>query len=137
MFKSKAGSLEFLRFCTVGLANTAVDVTAFFLLNMLGVPYLLAQILSYSAGIINSFFLNRSWTFRLQGPSNILEMSRFLLVNAVSLIASAGLLYVIYDLGQLSLWVSKVLVTGVSVMINFFGSRIWVFARGTHTGDVV
>lgn len=43
------------RFCTVGVGNTLIDFGVFFLLAACHVPYLPAQICSYSAGIINSY----------------------------------------------------------------------------------
>ncbi len=109
---------RFLRFCTVGVGNTVVDFAAFLLLTLAGVPYLLAQVLSYSAGVANSFFFNRKWTFGLQGKTNIMEIARFAAVNGLSLLASSGLLFLLHDLGHSGLWLSKIAATAVSITVN-------------------
>jgi len=121
--------MQFLRFCTVGLSNTAVDFTAFFILTWGGTPYLLAQVVSYSAGIINSFFFNRKWTFRIRGRINAGEAARFIAVNGFSLLTSAAILFILQDLHHGNLWLSKVIATGGGLAVNFVGSRLWVFSE--------
>ena len=119
--------MQFLRFCTVGLGNTAVDFNVFFLLNLGGVPYLLAQAISYSAGVINSFIFNRKWTFRVERKANLLEATSFFIVNGLSLLTSFGMLAVLHDVNHLNLWLGKCLATGAAIVVNYIGSRLWVF----------
>jgi putative flippase GtrA len=138
VFNNKIKFIQFMRFCTVGLVNTAVDCTAFFILTSGGVPYLLAQVLSYSAGVINSFFLNRQWTFQVTRKANSSEFTKFIIVNGFSLLISAGLLFILHDVNHLDLWLSKLAATGGSIVVNYTGSRIWVFAKKqTITGDAL
>jgi len=126
---SKDRAMQFLRFCTVGLSNTTVDFAAFFILIWGGTPYLLAQVLAYSAGIVNSFFLNRKWTFRISGRINSGEAARFVVVNGFSLLASTAVLSILQDLGNGDLWLNKVIATVGGLAVNFIGSRLWVFAE--------
>lgn len=44
---------QFFRFCLVGLMNCSVDFIVFFTLISGGISHLLAQGLSYSAGVVN------------------------------------------------------------------------------------
>lgn len=125
----KGRMIQFLRFCTVGVGNTAVDFAVFFALTWGGMSYLPAQAVSYSAGVANSFFFNRRWTFRMAGKTRIVELARFIAVNGFSLLASAGLLYILHDANHLDLGISKIAATGVSVILNFIGSRLWVFTE--------
>lgn len=120
---------RFLRFCTVGLGNTAIDIFGFFVLTISGVPYLAAQITAYSAGMVNSYICNRRWTFRMRTCRYGTEMLRFLAVNLVALGFSSLLLFVCYDVGQQALWISKLIATGGGVLLNYAGSHRWVFQR--------
>jgi putative flippase GtrA len=129
MFNNKHKAVQFQRFCAVGLGNTAVDFTAFFLLTLGGLPYLLAQALAYSAGVVNSYFLNRKWTFRVARKANALEAGSFIIVNGLSLLVSLGLLAILHDENQLNLWLSKLIATGVGMVVNYIGSRLWVFTE--------
>ena len=56
---------RFVRFCITGGLNTLVDFIVFFLLTgSLKWPVIPSQVISYSAGILNSYCINRRWTFQ-------------------------------------------------------------------------
>jgi putative flippase GtrA len=59
---------EFARFLVVGVGNTLVGLTAIFLFLYFGAGDVLANALGYSIGLVFSFFINRTWTFRHSGP---------------------------------------------------------------------
>lgn len=114
------------RFCTVGVGNTLIDFGVFFLLAACHVPYLPAQICSYSAGIINSYVWNRKWTFRVKRKADRKEIMRFLMIN----LAVSGITFLLlyaFQKGGCSLLVSKFAATIGGMMMNFIGNRIWVF----------
>jgi putative flippase GtrA len=132
--RKKPRIIQFLRFCTVGLGNTGIDFFVFYLFTLVGIPYLLAQVCSYSAGVLNSFFLNRYWTFRVKSKANLPEAAKFMVVNLVSLAVASGLLYALHDLGHLNLWLGKIAATGAGIAVNFLGSRLWVFTDEEKKG---
>ncbi|WP_046174245.1 GtrA family protein [Domibacillus indicus] len=117
---------EVFKFGIVGMANTAVDFIVFFTLWSWGVPYLAAQAVSYSAGTANSFFWNRSWTFKAAGQTGAGEVIRFIAINLAALGFSALLLSVLS--GQ-PLLISKLIATLGAMALTFFGSRFWVFKQ--------
>lgn len=56
---------RFVRFCITGGLNTLVDFIVFFLAHRsLKWPLIPSQVISYSAGILNSYCINRRWTFQ-------------------------------------------------------------------------
>ena len=120
-------SLEFMRFCLVGTVNTGVDFTVFIVLSNMGVLLLVAQCVSYTCGIFNSFLLNRTWTFRERGQS-LGQMIRFLVLNLCTLTITYGLLVYFHDHLAWPLLVCKLLATGASLVINYAGSRLWIFS---------
>lgn len=76
---------QFLKFALVGVLNTVVDFLVFQLLNLtLGWTYL-AQVIGYSAGVLNSYFWNSRWTFRKEHQRSAREAAAFVVVNLVSL----------------------------------------------------
>lgn len=117
----------FFRFCIVGIGNTLIDFSFFFLLIKIGAPYLSAQLIAYSAGILNSFIWNRYWTFQQKQKMRLGEIIRFLLINMIALMATNILLIYLYDFFETSLFLSKVIATVVGVCITFLGSRYYVF----------
>lgn len=80
--------LRIARFCVVGVSNTVVALVTFVLLVHLGLPAPLASGLAFCAGAVNSYQLNRRWTF-----SGMLRTShawlRFTIAQATGALASA------------------------------------------------
>ncbi len=128
----RAGVVQFLKFNAVGLLNTLIDFAIFTLLNSLGLVYTLAQVISYSAGTANSFILNKKVTFRDSDRGNKdsfdrMQLLKFIVLNLIVLGISLLLMHLLTDKLGIQVLISKVLVTFVTVIINFFGSRKWVF----------
>lgn len=98
----------------------------------------MAQVAAYSAGVLNSFFFNRKWTFGRTGKANGVEAVKFIIVNGLSLLVSSQLLFVLYDLNNWELWLAKLGATAGGVTVNFIGSRLWVFTKNPQIkGDVL
>ncbi|MEI2394981.1 MULTISPECIES: GtrA family protein [Paenibacillus] len=130
--KWSAGFIQFLKFNAVGLLNTLIDFAVFTLLHSLGMINTPAQIISYSAGTANSFFWNKKVTFRDRDRGNKegfdrMQLIRFIVLNLLVLGISVLLIHILTDSLGIQVLVAKVLVTFVTVIINFFGSRKWVF----------
>lgn len=122
-----------VRFAVVGIGNTLVDFGVFFLLTSMGVSYVLAQACSYSAGVINSYVWNRTWTFRVQEKASAQQVLQFLILNLLSLGTTVVLLQLL-RLAGMSLFSSKVLATIAGMAVNFIGSRFWVFSSERERG---
>ncbi|HXE96325.1 MAG TPA: GtrA family protein [Dongiaceae bacterium] len=117
---------EFIKFALVGLLNTGVDVAIFFLLTRFGMPYVAAQIVSYSCGAANSYLLNKFWTFRSCGLSYS-EIVRFTTVNLISLGISVVVLSLLHGTAGLDLPAAKGGATVCALAANFLGNKLWVF----------
>ncbi len=125
------------RFALVGVVNTAIDFAIFGLLALLGVPLLLANFVSTSAGMTFSFLVNRSWTFR-STQSVRSTLGPFILVTAVGLwvIQPVVILFVGDLLDALfptmaadlrTVWLPKSVAIGVGLLWNFSWYRRFVF----------
>jgi len=120
-------SIHYLKFCVVGGLNTAIDFFVFSFLSYLGVYYIIAQCVSYGCGVLNSYLLNRTWTFQQQGNRGKYEFLKFTALNVFTLIVTSFLLTLFHYKFSIPLPYSKVLVTIVSVGLNYIGTRFWIF----------
>ncbi len=124
----KENFYQLLRFGLVGVMNTLVDFGVYQLLVWLGLHYALAQCLSYSCGLLNSYFFNSRWTFRREKNYTKREFLRFLLVNLCSLALSVLLLRLCYEaLGIESNLIAKGIVTVFVMLVNFIANKLFVF----------
>ncbi len=118
-----------LKFGTVGIANTALDVGIFSVLTLaVGLQAPAANVVSYSAGIALSFALNRAWTFRdrnRQRPWSRLAL--FATGNLVGLaLSTAVIASLVRAWGPLP---AKALSVGITFAWNYIFSNLIVFKR--------
>lgn len=121
--------LPMIRFGIVGLVNTGVDYIIFMLLAWGGVPVIVAQIISYSCGTANSYILNSKWTFnkQLSNDTNKRQLPKFIIINLIVLGITSLLLQVLHTGTELPLALGKLIATATGMIINYIGSRYWVF----------
>jgi putative flippase GtrA len=115
-----------LKFGIVGLLNTGVDFAVFTVLTLWDVPLLIAQCISYACGVLNSFIMNRTWTFQHRGQYTR-QLIKFIAVNLLTLLITYGLLVFFNRYVGWTMLFSKLIATGMSLIVNFAGSRLWVF----------
>jgi putative flippase GtrA len=122
---------QLLRFVLTGGFSAVVD---FGLLKILseaaGVQVDLAKALSFVAGTLTAYLINRRWTFGA-APSR----SRFVKVMALyalTFVVQVGIFHVVFNAlegnGQAKL-IAFVIAQGTATVINFIVQRVWIFRR--------
>lgn len=116
-----------ITFGFVGIINTAVDFGAFTAVrSLLGASPEVSQVVGYVAGIVCSFILNKTFTFRDSEGKLAPQILRFVIVNGCSLLVSVGLMSVLTNAGW-NEYLVKIPVTVIVMIINFLGYKILVF----------
>lgn len=124
--KQNARSLAL--FSLVGLSNTLIDYLVFFLLyHWFHNYYPAVQAVAYSCGMVNSYLLNKYWTFQKKNVPGRAEIFKFITVNALALLVSSISLYVASHYLGLNMLICKTIATGMSFVVNYAGSKFWVF----------
>jgi putative flippase GtrA len=119
--------LQWVRFAAVGGANTVLSWCLYAVLVHLGTDYLVASSIAFAAGGLNSYALNRRWTFRSR-ERRAPEALRFGAVQGVGLALDLGLLYALVDRAGVHHLIAQALVLGVASAVTFVLSRQWAFA---------
>lgn len=132
---------QVLRFSLVGGLNTLVDLG---ILNSLlwlfptnsTLTLLAYNSLAYSLGAVNSFLLNKYWTFGQKRKTTRKELTCFVLTTLCGIAWSTLILWlaslVLHPiLVNTTVWanVSKVIAIGGTSLISYLGMRLWVFVR--------
>ena len=126
---TRAHGSRLVRFALVGVANTAIDFAVFgALYYLMSVHLLLANSLSYGAGLVNSFVMNSRWTFR--DPARQQRGTRAVRFAAFNLIGLAIANAVIWLLALvLPAWTAKLGAVGATLLWNYWSSHRFVFVR--------
>lgn len=121
--------MRVLKFGIVGLVNTGIDFALFSGLTLgLGLNAIPANVVSYSVGVVTSFVLNRSWTFRgRNGRSARSQMLLFVVGSVGGLAVSTAVVALL--VGVLAPLPSKAISVFATFLWNYgFSTRV-VFRR--------
>lgn len=135
---------QFVRFSMVGVLNTVLDICTLNVLLWLfpthNATLLLAyNSLAYTVGAVNSFCLNKYWTFRRRQRPTGREVLFFIIINLVGIITNDtlfwGATHVLHPIiSNNFLWVnaSKAVAVVGTALISYLGMRLWVFSARAH-----
>src|SRR5689334_212170 len=119
--------VQFVKFGIVGVTNTLLTFAVYtLLLKVFGVWYLAASAIGFVVGTINSFLLNRRWTFRGH-VGDALTPVRWTVVQCCGLAVNEGLLYVFVHQAQVDKLLAQAFATAVVTVSTFFANRAWTF----------
>jgi putative flippase GtrA len=128
----------------VGVINTGID---FAVLNALlfstkiysGRWLILFNSISFSAAVINSYFLNKYWTFKSQNAedSKTKQFSQFLIISVIGISINDAIVYGLATFTSplfgfsAQMWtnVAKLFATAASMIWNFIGYKFIVFKK--------
>lgn len=130
-FRKHQSVRQFYKFAVVGVANTAIDFLIYLALTRIfsffADNFVLANIISFSVAVSNSFYWNRKWTFRSVDERHVRQYMKFFIVNVAGLGINTAVLYLLVTYAGFYDVLAKVIAIGVALFWNFFVNRMWVF----------
>lgn len=126
---------QFVKYGLVGASNTIVQFVVYSVGVTIGIDYLVALVIGYLAGAVNSYILNRHWTFRAGHVAHTTAGSRFALVTGCAIAANLGLLYLlVHHLGIAKIPAQAILTVPI-LAVTFPINRWWSFAHRRGTSE--
>jgi putative flippase GtrA len=144
--------IRFFKFAAVGALGAVIDFGVLNLLVQLaGLPKVIANVFSFSAAVISNFVWNRLWVYpETRGEPLRKQFAQFAIVNVAGLAINTVIFYVADrwvlgeagllagPVGELALAIgmahfdlaynaAKAIATGVVLFWNFFVNRLWTF----------
>lgn len=118
--------LQMIRFGLVGTANTLIDLGAYFFFSRFVSNLVLAKAFSYSVGLLNSFYWNKSWTFQSrEKTSRVLPL--YVAVNLLAIGLNTWMMHLALWTFGLSEMGALALATGATFAWNFITSKFFIF----------
>ena len=57
---------KFMKFGLIGILNTLITIGSYMLFVYLGMNYIIANVIGYGIGVINSYYWNKNWVFQVK-----------------------------------------------------------------------
>ena len=120
---------QFVKYGIVGASNTVLTFIIYtVLVEVLGVEYVIALLAGYVVGSLNSYMLNRHWTFRAGHLAHTSVGPRFATVQIVAIGVNAALLVLFVDGLHVHKILAQAILTVPVLAVTFFVNRAWSFA---------
>ncbi len=119
--------IQLSRYAVVGLASNAVGYLLYLLLTYVGMGHKSAMSLLYAVGVAQTFYFNRTWSFRHQGRLHG-AFARYVLAYALGYLLNLGLLWLAVDrlhLPHQGVQAGAIVLVAVCL---FLMHKYWVFA---------
>ena len=117
---------QLLRYVVVGVGTNIMLYLAYLLLTGLGLGHKTAMTLLYGIGILQSFLLNRQWTFGHHGHISH-GFIRYLLMYAAGYCINLTGLYLLVDIAGFPHQIIQLLIAVPLAIMFFVLLRLWVF----------
>lgn len=122
---------QFVTFALIGVTNTFWDFFIYILFTRgwLGfhLHFLLANVFAFLLSVVNSYLLNKRFTFRDTAQEHYRLFSKFLFVNLVSLGMYEGMLFLGVHRLRLFDLTAKLFAIIIVMLWNFFANKYWTF----------
>lgn len=138
--------LKFLKFGVVGATGMVVDFAVLILMrDVVGLPDLWANTVSFTTAATTNYILNRIWTFRSQDKQVGVEYLKFLGVSIIGLGINNGVLYLssllwpkaysssitLLGMNIDVFYIFKLVAIAITTLWNFFGNMLFTFKEKT------
>ena len=119
---------ELFLYIVFGVLTTIVNIVAYlFFARLLGIHYIISNIVAWVLSVLFAYVTNRIWVFESKNSNIIKEMSLFFSGRIFSGIVDTGLMYVFIDLLSIGDFISKIVIQIIVVILNYLVSKLIVF----------
>lgn len=143
--KQSESLVQFIKFCLVGVTNTAVayflNIGILFLLKdaWWRWDYIFANVTSFTISIFWAFYWNNKYVFR-ERPDEVRNKWKalgktFLSYGFTGYVLNSILLFILVDMAGMSKYIAPLAVLIVSVPINFLLNKLWAFRTAAVKQD--
>lgn len=116
-----------VKFGLVGISNTLISYASYWVLLKFTVPWQMASPTSYALGMLNSYLLNKIWTFCDTSKTEIRKVLFFILVNLLAWGSGYLALAFFINLIKMSPEWAQIPAMLFSLVVNYLGNRFFVF----------
>lgn len=119
----------------IGSSSALLDFLIFTLLTeVFGVFYLIANCISVTCGLTNSFILNRKYNFKVTDKT-LKRAIMFFVVGYCGLALNSTLLYVFINFVHLATPVSKLCAMAIEVLLQFVVNSLVTFKKTSNNEE--
>ncbi len=120
---------EFIKFALVGASGTFINIgILWFLTEILGIHYIVSEIIAFIVSGISNYILNKIWTFQErinQEPG--MKYIKFLIISIIALLVNISILFILVEFFDMWYIFAEVYAIAGAFILNYIGNKLWTF----------
>lgn len=121
--------IQLVKFCAVGVLNTAVNYAVYALMVLAGVYYIAGSLIAFAVSTANAYFWNDRFVFKSSGRRWRGILKTYCSYALTGIFLNNALLYLLVDICGISELLSPLLVLVVTIPCNFLLNKFWTFRK--------
>lgn len=122
--------VQLFRYGFVAVGAFVVDYGFYFLLSyLMGVQYLMAALVGFFMGTATNYLISKFMVFQGEPKSRTFEVLLVFLISGVGLLWLELGLYLLTDVYGIHYLLSKLIMTGVVFLWNFFARKLFMYSH--------
>ncbi|WP_298501402.1 GtrA family protein [uncultured Methanobrevibacter sp.] len=121
-------SREIFWYVVFGILTTLVNIVVYFVFaHVLGVNYLISNVVAWFLSVLLAYVTNRRWVFESKSSNILKECGLFFGGRLFSGVVDTGLMWLFIDVLTLNDGISKIVIQVIVVVLNYVISKLVVF----------
>ena len=121
-------SREIFWYVVFGVLTTLVNIVVYFVFaHLLGVNYLISNVVAWFLSVLFAYVTNRRWVFESKSENILKECGLFFGGRLFSGMVDTGLMWLFIDVLTLNDGISKIVIQVIVVVLNYVISKLVVF----------
>lgn len=126
LLKNKKLIIQFIKFGLVGLSNTFISLAVYYLLVLVRVNYIIANILGFIISVLNAYYWNSKYVFKSDNSKKTI-LFRTYAAYLITFILSNTLLYLQVEIINISKYIAPLICLLVTIPLNFIINKFWTY----------
>ena len=118
---------QFIKFGIVGLSNTFISLTIYYVLIYFKVNYIIANTVAFIISVLNSYYWNSKFVFKKSQEGNLKPLLKTFMSYGTTFILSTMLLFIMVEYLNISEVIAPILNLIITIPLNFLLNKFWAF----------
>jgi len=119
--------LQFIKFGMVGISNTLISLSIYYILNFLKINYILSYTIAFFISVINAYYWNNKYVFKKSGNQQLFRFLKVFISYGLTFLLSTGLLILMVDELSISDKIAPLIILIITIPLNFLLNKFWAF----------
>ena len=127
--RRKHAMTQFLKFGLVGVLNTVIAYVVYLFFVMVGIHYMISNLIGFSVSVVNSYYWNNRYVFKAEGQRVWWKTlaKTYISYAGTGIVLSSLLLFLWVDVCGIMEEVAPLLNLLFTVPINFIVNKFWAY----------